>query len=35
MGWFSIDYPSGWMGARLDIDGRLYKSMIEFYGDKN
>lgn len=34
-GWFSIDYPNVWMGARLDIDGSLYKSMIEFYGDKN
>lgn len=27
-GWFSIDYPNVWMGARLDIDGELYKSMI-------
>ena len=34
-GWFSIDFPGYWMGARLDIDGSLYKSMIEFYGDKN
>lgn len=32
-GWFSIDYPSCWMGARLDIDGSLYKNMTEFYGD--
>jgi hypothetical protein len=29
-GWFSIDYPNCWMGARLDIDGELYKSMNEF-----
>jgi hypothetical protein len=29
-GWFSIDYPNVWMGARLDIDGELYKSMNEF-----
>lgn len=29
-GWFSIDYPNVWMGARLDIDGELYKSMMEF-----
>jgi hypothetical protein len=28
-GWFSIDYPNCWMGARLDIDGELYKSMNE------
>lgn len=28
-GWFSIDYPNTWMGARLDLDGSLYKSMIE------
>lgn len=34
-GWFSIDFPGYWTGARLDIDGSLYKSMIEFYGDKN
>ena len=26
-GWFSIDYPNVWMGARLDIDGSLYNSM--------
>lgn len=32
-GWFSLDYPDGWMGARLDIDGRLYKEMIEWYGE--
>lgn len=30
-GWFSIDYPSCWMGARLDIDGKLYKEMRAFY----
>ena len=29
-GWFSIDYPSCWMGARLDVDGSLYKSLNEF-----
>jgi hypothetical protein len=28
-GWFSIDYPNVWMGARLDVDGELYKSMNE------
>ena len=31
-GWFSINYPDFWMGARLDIDGSLYKRMIEMYG---
>lgn len=31
-GWFSLDYPGGWMGARLDIDGSLYEKMIENYG---
>ena len=30
-GWFSIDYPDCWMGARLDIDGKLYKEMRAFY----
>lgn len=30
-GWFSIDYPDTWMGARLDIDGELYKKMKENY----
>lgn len=30
-GWFSIDYPSIWMGARLDIDGSLYEKMKECY----
>lgn len=28
-GWFSIDYPNTWMGARLDIDGTLYIRMLE------
>ncbi len=31
-GWFSIDYPNTWMGARLDIDGSIYNKMIEYYG---
>jgi hypothetical protein len=26
-GWFSLDFPNVWMGARLDVDGELYKSM--------
>ena len=26
-GWFSL----GWFGSRLDIDGDLYKKMIEWY----
>lgn len=30
-GWFSIDYPDDWMGARLDIDGSLYNMMKEIY----
>lgn len=30
-GWFSIDYPNCWMGARLDIDGNLYNEMIRGY----
>jgi hypothetical protein len=34
-GWFSIDYPDTWMGARLDIDGSLYQQMIEYYGENN
>lgn len=28
-GWFSIDYPGCWIGARLDIDGSLYNEMIK------
>ena len=32
-GWFSIDFPSGWMAARLDIDGELYKEMLQWYPD--
>lgn len=31
-GWFSIDYPDIWMGTRLDIDGSLYKILLEQYG---
>ena len=33
-GWFSIDYPNCWMGARLDIDGSLYEKMKETYGER-
>jgi hypothetical protein len=32
-GWFSIDYPNYLMSARLDIDGSLYRDMVEFYGE--
>lgn len=30
-GWFSLDYPDAWMGARLDVDGSLYEKMKEWY----
>jgi hypothetical protein len=30
-GWFSF----GWWGARLDIDGSLYKDMIKWVGKEN
>ncbi len=30
-GWFSIDFPGYWMGARLDIDGSLYRKMQLWY----
>ena len=30
-GWFSVDFPNIWMGARLDIDGSLYEHMKEYY----
>ena len=33
-GWFSIDYPNCWMGARLDVDDELYKQMKENYGER-
>ena len=32
-GWFSVDFPNIWMGARLDIDGSLYEKMREYYGE--
>lgn len=32
-GWFSIDVTSWWQGARLDIDGSLHKTMVEYYGE--
>ncbi len=32
-GWFSLDFPNIWMGARLDIDGSLYEKMKEWYGE--
>lgn len=30
-GWFSIDYPNDWMGARLDIDGSLYEILTKSF----
>ena len=32
-GWFSIDVTSWWQSARLDIDGSLYKTMVEQYDE--
>lgn len=32
-GWFSMDITSWWQGARLDTDGSLYKTMVEYYGE--
>lgn len=29
-GWFSIDYPNCWMGARLDVTGKLYEGMLKW-----
>jgi hypothetical protein len=34
-GWFSIDVTSWWQSVRLDIDGSLYKTMVEWYGEDN
>ena len=28
-----MNITSWWQGARLDIDGSLYKTMIEYYGE--
>ena len=28
-GWFSMDIQSGWQAGQLDIDGSLYKGLIE------
>ena len=30
-GWFSMDTTNWWQGGRLDIDGKLYESMLEYY----
>ena len=30
-GWFSLNITSWWQGARLDIDGKLYETMITWY----
>lgn len=29
-GWFSMNIQSGWQGGRLDIDGKLYESLLEY-----
>ena len=30
-GWFSMDVTNWWQSGRLDIDGKLYESMLEYY----
>lgn len=30
-GWFSMDTTNWWQSGRLDIDGKLYESMLEYY----
>ena len=30
-GWFSMDVTNWWQGGRLDIDGKLYESMMNYY----
>lgn len=29
-GWFSMDTTDWWQGGRLDIDGKLYESLLEY-----
>lgn len=29
-GWFSMDTTNWWQGGRLDIDGKLYESLLEY-----
>ena len=29
-GWFSMNIQSDWQGGRLDIDGKLYESLLEY-----
>lgn len=28
-GWFSMDIQSNWQGGRLDVDGEIYKRMVD------
>ena len=30
-GWFSMDIQSGWQAGRLDVDGKLYEYMCEYF----
>lgn len=30
-GWFSMDTTNWWQSGRLDIDGKLYESMLEYH----
>ena len=30
-GWFSMDIQSSWQAGRLDVDGKLYKYMCEYF----
>lgn len=30
-GWFSMDIQSGWQGGILDVDGKLYEYMKEYF----
>lgn len=30
-GWFSLDIQSWWQGGRLDVDGEIYKEVVDYW----
>ena len=30
-GWFSMDIQSDWQSGRLDVDGKLYEHICEYF----
>lgn len=34
-GWFSIDFTDCWQSGELDVDWKIYNTLLEFYKEEN